>query len=117
MSLAIQSLLKMKLFGDHLVGTRPLQHRLQEWQELVRGKERAVRLICKTMLGVPSAHQGEQEQQMWCFQVPDGGLLVIYLHKGNGAVQFAAKNEAESKDLTATFDFIYSEMATRLRAL
>lgn len=116
-SLTIQTLLKHKLFGDYTAGTRPLQYRAREWQELVRGKERAVRLITKSMLGVPSAHHGDQDHPMWCFQFENSGLLVVFLHRGNNQIHLSARNEEASRDLREAVDFLLAEMAARLRQL
>lgn len=115
MSLTVQTLLKLKLFGDYMQGTRPLQYRVRDWQELVKGKERAARLITKSTLGVPSAHHGDQDHPMWCFQFEDDGLLVIYLHRGNNQVHFHQKNEEGSRELKEAMDFLLSEMQTKLR--
>ncbi len=116
-SLTLQTLLKQKLFGDFTAGVRPIQSRAKEWQEMVRGRERAVRLITKAMLGVPSAHHGDQDHPMWCFQFQDGGALVVFIHRGNNQVHLSAKHEETSKDLKEALDFLLAEMATKLKQL
>lgn len=116
-SVTIQSLLKQKQFGDFTAGARPLQYRIKEWQEMGRGKERAVRLITKGMLGVPSAHHGDQDHPMWSFQFEDGGLLVVFIHRGNNQVHFSAKNEEASRDLKEAVDFLVTEMGVKLKQL
>lgn len=115
-SLTVQNLLKRKLFGDYAAGTRPLQYRGRGWQELGRGKERAVRLITRAMLGVPSAHHGDQDHPMWCFQFEDGGLLIVFIHRGNNQVHLSARNE-DSRDLREAVDFLVTEMAVKLKQL
>lgn len=115
-NLNIQSLLKHKVFGDHTAGTRPLQYRAREWQDLMRGRERAVRLIIRAMLGVPSAHRGDQDHPMWCFQFEDGSLLVVFIHRTHNVVQMSARNE-ESRALREAVDFLITEVAVKLKQL
>jgi len=111
-----QTFLHKKIFGDYLHAVRPLQYRRQEWQELNRGRERSVRLILKALLGVPSAHQGEQEHAMWCFQFPqEGGHLVVHLHRGTVA-ELSASSE-EQREITEAVDFLIDEVAQRLKQL
>ncbi|MGE5674005.1 MAG: hypothetical protein ACM3XM_08955 [Mycobacterium leprae] len=117
----IQTLLQKKVFGNHLAGTKPLEYRRNEWQELNKGRERSVRLIVRAMLGVPSAHQSEQEHALWCFQFQTGSLLVVYLQRGT-VIELAAKQEAEAeedkdKEIEEAVDFLIEEVTTRLRQL
>lgn len=114
--LTTQTLLHTKVFGDYLSSARPLEYRRAEWQELNKGRERSIRLIVRAMLGVPSAHAGEQEHAMWCFQFPEGSLLVVYLHRGT-VVELAARVVEEEKELFEAVDFLHSEVATRLKQL
>ncbi|MFO7172780.1 MAG: hypothetical protein DIU70_007430 [Bacillota bacterium] len=115
--LTVQSLLKMKRFGDYRQGTRPLQYRRADWIQMARGKERALRLLVKSTLGVPSAHHSDQDYPMWCFQFPDGGELVVLIARGGGQVQLVARNEEESRDLKQAVDFLLEELGSKLRQL
>lgn len=115
MTLTLQNLLKAKHFGETLQGTLPVQHRQKEWRDLVRGKERAIRLIAKSTLGVPTAHHGEQSLPMWSFAFKDGGILTLYVHKGNQQIQMVSRNEEESPDVCAAVDFLLAEFTDRLR--
>jgi hypothetical protein len=114
--LTTQTFVQRKVFGNYLSGTRPLEYRRAEWQELNKGSERSVRLIVRAMLGVPSAHQGEQEHAMWCFQFPRGSLLVVHLHRGTVIDLNAAIGEDE-KELIEPVDFFIDEVITRLKTL
>jgi hypothetical protein len=113
--LTTQTFVQKKVFGNFLPVTRPLDYRRQEWQELNKGKERSVRLIVKAMLGVPSAHLGENEHAMWCFQYPNGSLLVVYPQKGT-VIDLAAKVEDET-ELQEPVDFLIEEVRERLKQL
>lgn len=113
--MTVQSLLKLKRFGDYRHGTRPLAYRRADWSQMVRGKERALRLVIKSTLGVPSAHHTDQDQPMWCFHFPDGGQLVVMIGRGNGPVQLLARNEEESRELKEAVDFLIAELGTKLR--
>jgi hypothetical protein len=114
--LTTQTFVQKKVFGNHLPVTKPLEYRRQEWLELNKGRERSVRLIVKAMLGVPSAHLGEQEHAMWCFQFPNGSLLVVHLHKGT-VVELAARVEEESDELEEPVNFLIDEVRERLKQL
>lgn len=116
-TVTLQALMKHKLFGDCSRGLRPLQYRQNEWRELTRGKERAARLIAKSILGVPSAHHGDQDHPMWCFAFEDGGLLNVFIHRGNNQVHLSARGEAHSAALREAVDFLLAEFGTRLRQL
>lgn len=113
--LTTQTLLHSKVFGDYLFAAKPLEYRRAEWQELNKGKERSVRLIVRAMLGVPSAHHGEQEYAMWCFQFPENALLVAYLQRGT-VMELLGANE-EHKDLCEAVDFLITEVTARLKTL
>jgi hypothetical protein len=115
--ITIQNLLHQKVFGDHLSLTRPLEYRRQEWQELGRARERSVRLIIRALLGVPSAHQTDrrEEHAMWCFQFPNGSLLVVHLRRGTH-VEFAARVQDEA-EVHQAVDFLIQEVSNRLRSL
>jgi len=113
--LTTQTLLHSKVFGDYLSAARPLEYRRAEWQELNKGKERSVRLIVRAMLGVPSAHHGEQEHAMWSFQFPENALLVAYLQRGSVTELYAANDE--HKDLREAVDLLITEVGTRLKQL
>lgn len=113
--LTTQNLLQKKVFGNFLNLARPLDYRLQDWKELNKGRERSVRLIVKAMMGVPSAHVGENEHAMWCFQFPKGSLLVIYIHRGT-VVEIAAKKD-EPKEIEEVIDFLLEEVSTRVKQL
>lgn len=113
--LTTQTLLQRKVFGNMLSLCRPLEYRRPEWMELNKGRERSVRLIVKALLGVPSAHQGEQEHAMWCFQFPKNSLLVIYLQRGT-MIDIAVKVE-EPKEIEEVIDFLLEEVSTRVKQL
>lgn len=113
--LTTQTFVQKKVFGNFLSACRPLEYRKQDWQELNRGRERSVRLIVKAMLGVPSAHVGEQEHAMWCFQLPKGSLLVVHIHKGT-VTEMAAKVEDDA-EVQESVDFLMEEVSTRLKQL
>ncbi|HYF92203.1 MAG TPA: hypothetical protein VD969_08140 [Symbiobacteriaceae bacterium] len=113
--LTTQTLLQKKVFGNFLSLARPLDYRQQEWKELNKGRERSVRLIVKAMLGVPSAHLGESDHAMWCFQFPKGSLLVIYLHRGT-VIELAARKD-DDKELEEVVDFLVEEVSTRIKQL
>lgn len=113
--LTAQTFLQRKVFGNHLPTARPLEYRRQEWLELLKGRERSVRLIIKALLGVPSAHLGENEHAMWCFQFPKGSLLVVYLHRGT-VVELAARVEDE-EELQEPVDYLLTEVRERLKLL
>ncbi|HEY8347783.1 MAG TPA: hypothetical protein VIL07_11030 [Symbiobacteriaceae bacterium] len=110
-----QTLLQQKVFGNYLPLTAPLEYRRAEWRELIKGRERPVRLIIKSMLGVPSAHIGEHDHAMWCFRFPKGSVLVVYLHRGT-VVEFAAKVE-DGDEIREPVDFLIAEVRERLRRL
>lgn len=111
-----QTFLHTKIFGDYLSSVRPLQYRKSDWQDLNRGRERSVRLILKALLGVPSAHLGEQEHAMWCFQFPqENGLLVVHLHRGTVA-ELSASDE-QQKEILEAVDYLIEEVTTRLKLL
>lgn len=110
-----QTLLHTKVFGDYLPAARPLVYRRPEWNELNKGRERSVRLIVRAMLGVPSAHQGEHEHAMWCFQFPDDGLIVLHLQRGT-VCEIATHNEG-NKEVVEALDFLIDEVSTRLKQL
>ena len=113
--LTAQTLLHRKIFGNYQSVTKPLEYRLQDWKELNKGRERSVRLILKAMLGVPSAHMGEQEYAMWCFQFPKGSLLVVYIHRGTVA-EIAAKQDDDT-EIQEAMDFLLEEVSTKLKQL
>lgn len=113
--LTTQTLLQKKVFGNLLSLTKPLEYRRAEWQELNKGRERSVRLIVKAMMGVPSAHQGEQEHALWCFQFPKGSVLVVFLHRGT-VIDLAARLD-DPKEIEEVIDFLLSEVATRIKQL
>lgn len=111
----LQTFIHTKVFGDYLSLCKPLEYRRQDWQRLNRGRERSVRLIVRAMLGVPSAHHGEHEHAMWCFQFPKGSLLCVYLHRGT--VAEIAVREADAEELQEAVDFLLKEIETRLKQL
>lgn len=113
--LTTQTLLQKKVFGNLLSLARPLEYRLQEWKDLNKGRERSVRLIVKALMGVPSAHMGENDHAMWCFQFPKGSLLVIYLHRGT-VVEIAARND-DQVEIEEAIDFILEEVSGRVKQL
>lgn len=113
--LTTQTLLQKKVFGNLLSATRPLDYRRAEWQELNKGRERSVRLIVKSMMGVPSAHLGEQEHAVWCFQFPKGSMLAIYIHRGS-VVEIAARKDDE-KEIHEVVDFLLEEISTKVKQL
>jgi hypothetical protein len=115
MTLTVQTLLHRKLFGDYLSQCRPLEYRRKEWKELCQGKDRAVRLIVRAMLGVPSAHVGQEEHAAWCFQFQGRSLLVLYVHMGH-AVEMASGGE-DTPELREAVDFLISEVGTKLKQL
>ena len=114
--LTTQVLLQKKVFGNFLSTTKPLDYRRQDWVELNKGRERSVRLIVRAMLGVPSAHQGEHDHAMWCFQFPKGSLLVAYL-KGGTHMELAARKDEEEKELDEAVDFLIEEVTEKLKTL
>lgn len=114
--LTTQTLLQKKVFGNLLSATRPLEYRKQDWVELNKGRERSVRLIVKALLGVPSAHVGEQEHAMWCFQFPMGSLLVVHLHRGT-VIELGVKPAEDPSELEEAIDFLLEEVGTRVKAL
>ncbi|MFZ5816838.1 MAG: hypothetical protein ACOY93_16350 [Bacillota bacterium] len=111
----VQTFVHHKVFGDHLSLCKPLEYRKQDWQQLNKGKERSVRLIVRAMLGVPSAHLGENEHAMWCFQLPRGSLITLYLHRGT--VTEIATRTADEEELQEAIDFLLEEIGNRLKAL
>lgn len=108
-----QTFVHTKVFGDYLSLCRPLEYRRPDWQQLTKGRERSVRLIIKAMLGVPSAHMGENEHAMWCFQLPKGSLIVFYLQRGTVA-EIAVK-VGEEQELDGAIDFLLEEIGNRLK--
>lgn len=108
----MQHLKHKKVWGDYMPGTRPLQYRRKDWDQLIHGKGRTVALVFTAMLGVPTFH-GENETPVWTFQFDDGGLLVIHYRKGGHSVEVSAKTE-ESRDLQSAWDFLINEVRTRL---
>ena len=115
--LTTQTLLQKKVFGNFVSQTKPLEYRRSEWQELNKGRERSVRLIVKSMLGVPSAHQGEQDHAVWCFQFPKGSLLTVYLQRGT-VMELGAKLEEEGEaEVYEAVDFLLEEVSTRVKQL
>lgn len=94
---------------------RPLEHRRADWQQLTKGRERSVRLIIRAMLGVPSAHVGENEHAMWCFQLPKGSLITIHLHRGT--VAEISTRVSDEEELHEAVDFLLEEITTRLKQL
>lgn len=82
---------------------------------MTKGKERSVRLIVRAMLGVPSAHLGENEHAMWCFQLPKGSLMTVYLQRGT--VTEIATREDDPEELHEALDFLFEEISTRLKQL
>lgn len=113
--LTSQMLLQKKMFGNALPTTRPLDYRRSEWRDLIKGRERAVRLIVKSLLGVPSAHLGEHDHAMWCFRLPKGSVVVIYLHRGT-VVEMSARVEDE-EEVHEVVDFLIEEVRERLKRL
>ncbi|HWI60545.1 MAG TPA: hypothetical protein VNT75_01765 [Symbiobacteriaceae bacterium] len=114
--LTTQTLLQKKVFGNFLSLAKPLDYRQQDWKDLNKGRERSVRLIIKAMMGVPSAHVGENEHAMWCFQFPKGSLLVVHLHRGT-VIELAARKEDEPKEIEEVVDFLIEEVSTRIKQL
>lgn len=116
--LTTQTLMQKKVFGNLLPETRPLEYRRPDWHELNKGKERSVRLIVRAMLGVPSAHQGEHEHALWCFQFPAGSVLVAYLHKGS-VIELNARivDERDDHEIQEVVDFLIEEVTAKLRTL
>lgn len=113
--LTTQLFVQKKVFGNFLSVTRPLDYRRPDWQEIVKGRERAVRVIIKSMLGAPSAHVGENEHAMWCFQLPKGSVLIIYL-KGGTHLEIAARKEDE-KEVQEVMDFLIEELGNKVKQL
>lgn len=113
MAYTLQSFLHNKVFGNHLGQCKPLEYRRADWLQLTRGRERTVRLIVRAMLGVPSAHLGEHGHAMWCFQLPKGSLITVFLHRGT--VAEVSTREADPEELQEAVDFLLDEVATRLR--
>lgn len=111
--LTVQTLLHRKVFGDYLSQARPIEYRRPEWHDLNKGRERSVRLIVRAMLGVPSAHVGENEHAMWCFQFAEGGLLVAYMLRGS-VIEFYTNNDSDASVREAV-DFLIGEVQTRLK--
>jgi len=109
----VQTFVHTKLFGNYLAETKPLEYRRQDWQQLSKGRERSVRLIVKAMLGVPSAHVGENEHAMWCFQLPKGSLIVFHLHRGT--VCEINTKVVDEPELQEAIDFLLEEIANRLK--
>lgn len=110
-----QTFVHTKVFGDHLALCKPLEYRRQDWQQLTKGRERSVRLIIRAMLGVPSAHLGENEHAMWCFQLPKGSLIAIYLHRGT--VAEIATRVSDETELQEALDYLLEEISNRLKLL
>jgi len=115
LSYSLQTFVHTKIFGNHLSACRPLEYRRADWQQLTRGRERSVRLIVRAMLGVPSAHQGEHEHAMWCFQLPKGSLIAVYLHRGT--VAEISTQEVDADELHEAIDFLLEEVGNRLKQL
>ena len=113
MAYTLQSFLHQKVFGNHLGQCKPLEYRRADWLQLTRGRERTVRLIVRAMLGVPSAHQGEHGHPMWCFQLPKGSLITVYLHRGT--VPEISTREADAAGLREAIDYLLEEVGARLR--
>lgn len=113
--LTTQTLLHKKVFGNFLAMVRPLEYRRADWLALNKGRERSVRLILKAMLGVPSAHQGEQEHAMWCFQLPKGSLVVLFM-KGGTVMELSAK-PVDDEEVQELADFLIAEATERLKTL
>jgi hypothetical protein len=113
--LTAQTLLQKKVFGNLLSAVRPLEYRRPEWLELNKGRERSVRLITKALLGVPSAHLGEQEHAMWCFQFPKGSILVVHLLRGT-VIELSTKVD-EPKEIEEAVDFLLEEIGNRVKEL
>lgn len=111
----VQTFVHNKVFGDYLSQCRPLEYRRPDWQQITKGKERSVRLIVRAMLGVPSAHLGENEHAMWCFQLPKGSLITIYLHRGT--VTEIATKLVEEQEIHEAIDFLLEEISNRLKLL
>lgn len=111
----IQTFVHNKVFGDHLSLCRPMEYRRSDWQQITKGRERSVRLIVRAMLGVPSAHLGENEHAMWCFQLPKGSLITIYLHRGT-MVEVATRVDDEP-ELHEAIDYLLEEITERLKTL
>lgn len=111
----VQTFVHHKVFGDHLSLCRPLEYRRSDWQQLTKGRERSVRLIVRAMLGVPSAHLSENEHAMWCFQLPKGSLITLYLHRGT--VTEIAARVGDEEELHEAVDFLMEEITERLKAL
>lgn len=110
-----QTFVHTKVFGDQLSLCKPMEYRRPDWQQLTKGRERSVRLIIRAMLGVPSAHLGENEHAMWCFQLPKGSLITIYLHRGT--VAEIATRSSDDEELQEAIDFLLEEIANRLKLL
>lgn len=115
MAYTMQSFVHTKVFGDYLSQCRPLEYRRADFQQLNRGRERSVRLIVRAMLGVPSAHLGEHEHAMWCFQLPKGSVITIHLHRGT--VTEISTNEVDVDEVHEAIDYLLEEIATRLKQL
>lgn len=115
MAYTLQTFIHRKVFGNYLSKCRPLTYRKDDWLQLTRGRERSVRLIIRAMLGVPSAHLGPNEHAMWCFQLPRGSLITVYLHRGT--VAEISTYEADRAELEEAVDYLLEEVAARLRQL
>lgn len=111
----VQTFVHNKVFGDHLSLCRPLEYRRPDWQAMTKGKERSVRLIIRAMLGVPSAHVGENEHAMWCFQLPKGSFITIYLQRGT--VAEIATRVSDEQEIQEALDFLLEEIGDRLKQL
>jgi hypothetical protein len=109
----LQDLMHRKVFGDYLPGTRTPQHRREDWQKLVRGRERAVRTIARSLLGAPSHHQGDNGLA-WAFQFATGQRLVFFINKGL-TLEIAVSDETD--DVLAYLNFFIDEMARRVALL
>jgi hypothetical protein len=92
-----------------------MQYRRQDWVQMTKGKERSVRLIVRSMLGVPSAHLGENEHAMWSFQLPKGSLITVYLQRGT--VTEIVTREDDPEELHEALDFLLEEIDNRLKQL
>lgn len=111
----LQTFVHTKVFGDYLSLCRPLEYKRADWQQITKGRERSVRLIVRAMLGVPSAHLGQHDHALWCFQLPKESLITIYLHRGTVAEIAVRENDAE--EVQTAIDFLLEEISTRLKQL
>jgi hypothetical protein len=113
--LTTQMMLQKKQFGNLLSSTRPVEYRREEWMALGKGRERAIRLMTRAMLGVPSVHVGDAEHPMWCFQFPKGSILVVHLPRGT-VIELAARPDDE-KEIEEAVDLLVTEMSAKVKEL